>query len=668
MDVNAANFSDTAGHWAKADIDKAFSLGFVKGKSEYTFDPNTNVTRAEYIAMLNRAFPGALTEHRPGQHLLDVTVSDWFYGDVTRAMRSGLVSNPNGEVFAPNEAITREECAMILIRYMEACGFVSADDATFDFQDSDMIIERRAVATLASNYIITGYLDGTFRPNACITRAENAVIVNRAYATLYAPKPTMDDYYEKLDGSTVTLPLSRAIMCGQLGVAPAIAGAIISHNQTDAATKKVIDGTKELALVTYPSDENLANARNQGIKLAIIPIVNDAFVFMVNEANPVSDLTIQQIKDIYSGRITNWSELGGEDMPIIPLQRNAESGSQSGMLSFMGDTGIMVPYMDAQVVKEMGMLIELVNEEPGAIGYSYYYYASNMYLSHAKLLCINGYPPTNANITSGIYPIVTQYYAVFRNSAPEGGFARTVTEYILSMKGQEIVEREGYVKIALSQRVALPAPDGDVTMRPTNEKRFLVDDMFNKLRVFRSVRGLIMKIAENDYSRFSSVPVNVVDSEDAVATVAAIIDGEIDLALCFYPSKDALDYVGKQDVELEIIPIIKDRLAFITGVDNPLSSLTIRQLGDAFTKKVTNWSALGGENKDILVYGANTSEHDVVGDVTRQLFESLGISEIYAEGTIMFMQHRWFMPYTYPLRANELDYALFTQLDLQSDT
>jgi phosphate transport system substrate-binding protein len=185
---------------------------------------------------------------------------------------------------------------------------------------------------------------------------------------------------------------------------------------------------------------------------------------MVNAGNPINNLTKQQIKDIYSGKITNWKELGGNDVTILPLQRTA-GGSQSGMLDFMGDTKIMVPFVDA-VIDSMSGLIERVTQEPNAIGYSYYYYTNTMYLNNAKLLNLEGVAPSNANVENGSYPEITPYFAVFRADAPVGSFPRIFTEYLLSPAGQQTAENTGYVKLSASQIVPLPEPEQGYAASP----------------------------------------------------------------------------------------------------------------------------------------------------------------------------------------------------------
>ena len=112
----------------------------------------------------------------------------------------------------------------------------------------------------------------------------------------------------------------------------------LQFTNTRGAYKSVVDGTADIVFCAKPSEEQLEYAAEKGVELEMVPIGNEAFVFIVNKDNPVNDLTVEQVKGIYSGRYSKWSEVGGDDSYIDALQRNKGSGSQTAMLSFMGDT------------------------------------------------------------------------------------------------------------------------------------------------------------------------------------------------------------------------------------------------------------------------------------------------------------------------------------------
>ena len=134
------------------------------------------------------------------------------------------------------------------------------------------------------------------------------------------------------------------------------------------------------------------------------PFATDAFVFVVNEDNPVDSITVEQARDIYSGKITNWKELGGEDRPITALQRNEGAGSQTLMEKLVMQGTPMMEAPTEYIVTTMGQLMEAVKSfdgSPGAIGYSVYYYAEEMKMAQGlKLLKLEGVEPNPETIRS----------------------------------------------------------------------------------------------------------------------------------------------------------------------------------------------------------------------------------------------------------------------------
>jgi phosphate transport system substrate-binding protein len=119
----------------------------------------------------------------------------------------------------------------------------------------------------------------------------------------------------RIDGSTATIPLTAALhgLFGGSGAPPV-------HYTTSQAYFRLLYDEVDLIFVTYPSEDELADARDEGIELDIIPVVKDALVFLVNAENPVDGISLEQARDIYTGEITNWKVLGGLDADIVPYQ------------------------------------------------------------------------------------------------------------------------------------------------------------------------------------------------------------------------------------------------------------------------------------------------------------------------------------------------------------
>lgn len=262
-----------------------------------------------------------------------------------------------------------------------------------------------------------------------------------------------EENYPRVDGSTATIPLSEAFKAEFLGMP--LEEVEVTHNTTHYAYENLISGDADLILVTQPSDEELELARKAGIELEVIPVVNEAFVFYTNINNPVKALTLEQIQKIYTGEITNWSKVGGNDATIKAFQREPNSGSQTGMLKLvMKGLELMEPPKE-DIIESMIEIIGLVSDYDNgenSIGYSYYYYATTMYdvidkavADRIHLLGVNGVEPNNQTIKDGSYPLTTNYYIVINKAEPENGPVRKLVEAMLGENGQKAAEAVGYV-------------------------------------------------------------------------------------------------------------------------------------------------------------------------------------------------------------------------------
>ena len=255
-----------------------------------------------------------------------------------------------------------------------------------------------------------------------------------------------DENYPKVDGSTATAPLAEAFEANFKG--KKIDEVNVEHSKTHKAYEKLINKELDLILVTSPSEDEEKLAEKANVELEVTKVVNEGFVFFLNKNNPVDSLTVEQIKKIYSGEITNWKEVGGNDEEIIAYQRPNNSGSQTGMLDLVMKDKKIKEAPKEDIAMTMSEIIDAVSNydnKESAIGYSYYYYANTMYLSdEIKLLKVDGVEPNNDTIKNGEYPILTAYYIVNRKDDISSE-AESLKENMLSTRGQKVAEEAGYV-------------------------------------------------------------------------------------------------------------------------------------------------------------------------------------------------------------------------------
>lgn len=204
----------------------------------------------------------------------------------------------------------------------------------------------------------------------------------------------------------------------------------------------------DMAFVFRPSEKQREEAKRAGKELEITPIGREAFVFIVNKNNPVNGLTTQQIRDIYTKRITNWRELGGPDRKIMPFQRPEGSGSQTAMLRVMDGTPLPEPLREEYQHSMGGIIVKVADYRnyENSLGYSFRFYVTSMFPSDGvKMIAVDGVEPTLENIRSGAYPFIDELCIVTDETRSEN--VRKLVDWCLSPQGQDVIERVGYVSI-----------------------------------------------------------------------------------------------------------------------------------------------------------------------------------------------------------------------------
>ncbi|MGN7478051.1 PstS family phosphate ABC transporter substrate-binding protein [Solibacillus silvestris] len=265
-----------------------------------------------------------------------------------------------------------------------------------------------------------------------------------------APKLKLEEPLPKIDGATALYPLYAAItqhLYPNKEYNPYNSEVMV--NQTHEAYTNLILGNTDMIFVAGPSDQQVKHAEQNGIKLHLTPIGKEAFVFFVNSKNGIDNLSLEQIKGIYTGEITNWSEVGGKDDAIRAFQRPQDSGSQTALQRLMENTPLMeAPSED--IATGMGGIINEVSQYKNyrnAIGYTFRYYSNEMVKNkEIKLLEIDGIAPTRETIRTNTYPIASEFYIV--TAGEPTGNVKAVIDWVLSDEGQALVEKAGYVSLS----------------------------------------------------------------------------------------------------------------------------------------------------------------------------------------------------------------------------
>lgn len=253
----------------------------------------------------------------------------------------------------------------------------------------------------------------------------------------------------KLDGATALYPLYAGFAQATYPekTYPTDRGEVIVSTTPDAY-KNLINGKVDIIFAAGPSQRQIQEAERAGIEFQLTPIGREAFVFFVNANNSIDDLSIEQIQSIYSGAITNWSEVGGGNGKILAFQRPDDSGSQTALENLMGDIPLTKAPSEA-IISGMGEIIQEVSHYTNyrnAIGYSFRYYSMELIRNdEIKHIAINGVYPDKETIRSGEYPISSEFYAITTNT--DNPNVEKFLEWILSEQGQWLVEETGYVPV-----------------------------------------------------------------------------------------------------------------------------------------------------------------------------------------------------------------------------
>jgi phosphate transport system substrate-binding protein len=226
----------------------------------------------------------------------------------------------------------------------------------------------------------------------------------------------------------------------------------VSGGGSGTGLAALINGTTSIANASRKiKKEEIADAQKNGIEPYEIEIARDAIAVIVNPANPIEQLTLQQISDIYSGKIKNWREVGGSDWPIVLLSRESNSGThvffleqvvrlgQKDNKTFFSQDTLLLPSSE-------GIIAE-VRQNPNAIGYDGLGYIT----PEVKTLAIapkdggEYVKPSVASVNDGKYPIARPLF-MYTPGAPTGD-VKAYIDWILGPAGQQIVNDLGFVPL-----------------------------------------------------------------------------------------------------------------------------------------------------------------------------------------------------------------------------
>ena len=245
-----------------------------------------------------------------------------------------------------------------------------------------------------------------------------------------------------MDGSTTVLPFGQAaveqFMKENAGVKFSVSG-----TGTGNGFKSLADGSAQIANASrFIKDSEIKSCMDKNVYPVPFAVALDCIVPIVHKDNPVKGLSHAQLKDIYSGKVTNWKEVGGADAPIEVVGRDTSSGTYGTWQEMIMDKGEKTRVTPkAQVASSSGAMLSSVSKNKNAIGYEGMGYVNKT----VKGLQVDGVSATAATARSGKYPL-SRYLYMFTNGWPKG----EVLDFIMYMQsdaGQKIVNGTGFVSL-----------------------------------------------------------------------------------------------------------------------------------------------------------------------------------------------------------------------------
>jgi len=247
-----------------------------------------------------------------------------------------------------------------------------------------------------------------------------------------------------IKGSTTVLPIAQAALEAYMKENPGV-NISLSGGGSGEGIKGLIDKTADIATSSREiKPKEIELAKSKGVDPVAHTVAIDALTPIVHPRNSVNNLTIDQLSQIYQGKITNWKEVGGDDLKIVVVSRDSSSGTFESWGQLVLNNAKVSPR--AQLQASSGAVVQAISKNRYAIGYVGIGYLNKS----VKALTVNGVAASAKTALSNEYPIARPLY-IYTDGQPAGVVAGFIT-FVLSPAGQKLVAREGFVPVASEEK------------------------------------------------------------------------------------------------------------------------------------------------------------------------------------------------------------------------
>jgi len=242
-----------------------------------------------------------------------------------------------------------------------------------------------------------------------------------------------------IKGSTTVLPIAQSCAEVFMDENPKISISV-QGGGSGVGIASLIDGTCNIADASRPiKDKEVATAKEKGINPVTNIVARDAIAVAVHPSNGINGLTLEQIKAIYTGEISNWSNLGGSDQSIVIISRDSSSGTFETFNELALDGEKVRP--DALLQASNSAVATTVANTPGAIGYIGLGYVSEK----VKAISVDNVMPSKETVNSGDYALARPLF-MYTDGEPTGAVKKFL-DFVMSEEGQKLVEENGYISL-----------------------------------------------------------------------------------------------------------------------------------------------------------------------------------------------------------------------------
>ena len=244
-----------------------------------------------------------------------------------------------------------------------------------------------------------------------------------------------------IDGSTTVGPIAKAFAEYFMAANPDV-NITVSESGSGNGAKSMVNGTCDVAIMSRPmKDSEFRAAAEKGIQPVAHVVALDGLPILVHPSNPVQELTVEQVRKIFLGEISNWKDLGGPDKTIVTISRDTNSGTYETFAKLVMSKQKI--HENCEYVGSNGAIRQRVQSTPSAVGYAGLGFVDKT----VKALKINGIYPSPETVQTGEYPVARPLF-MYTNKYPKLG--STLYQFMtihLTEDGQEMVEEIGFVPV-----------------------------------------------------------------------------------------------------------------------------------------------------------------------------------------------------------------------------